>query len=272
MEYDIRPLSFGEILDRSFRVLMDNALVLIAIAAVLLVPVRLMMSGGRIMFFVAEIAVLAAGLLVHAALVHATTECYLGQTAAVEQSYRFGWSIYWPFIGTFLLAYLVPALAVVVPMVVVGVLIAKTAPSPALAILIGVAAGAIVFFIVIRWSLIGPIMIVERRYGRAAMKRSSALVKGAWWRTLGILLAAGLIIQVPAAVLGLIWNSIPILGAILTGLTSAIGSAYSTIVLVLYYFDRRCRVEDFDLKRLAEQVRAESTQFGPSTPGVPTVG
>ena len=272
MEYDIRPLSFGEILDRAFRVLIDHALVLISIAAVLLIPVRLMMSGGRIMMFVAEIAVLVAALLVHAALIHATTECYLGQTAGLEQSYRFGWSIYWPFVGTYLFVYVVPALAVVVPMIVLDVIIAKTAPSPALAIVLALAAGAILFFIVIRWSLIGPIMIVERRYGRAAMKRSSELVNAAWWRTLGILLAAGLIIQVPAAVLGLVWNSIPILGAILTGLTSAIGSAYSNIVLVLYYFDRRCRVEDFDLKRLAEQVRAESAPFGPAAPGVPTVG
>ncbi len=42
MEYNIRPLSFAETFDRSFRVLADNAVVLIGIAVILGIPETLL--------------------------------------------------------------------------------------------------------------------------------------------------------------------------------------------------------------------------------------
>src|SRR5215467_1300510 len=116
MEYDIRPLSFGEILDRSFRVLVDNPIVLIAIGAIVFVPYHLMISGGKVMIVISEIALLIGAPLLHAAIIHATAETYLGQNASIEQSYRFGWSIFWPFIGTILLVYLVIVCLLGVPL------------------------------------------------------------------------------------------------------------------------------------------------------------
>ena len=126
--------------------------------------------------------------------------------------------------------------------------------------------GAIVVYLGIRWSLIGPIMIVERRFAMKAFSRSSELITGAWWRTFGILLVAGLIVRVPMAVLEMFWASIPVLGAILSGLVASIATAYSGIAVVVYYFDRRCRLEDFDLRRLAERIRSETVRAAPQLP------
>jgi hypothetical protein len=35
-------------------------------------------------------------------------------------------------------------------------------------------------------------------------------------------------------------------------------------VLVIYYFDRRCRTEDFDLRFLAEQIRSDTAAASPA--------
>jgi hypothetical protein len=129
-------------------------------------------------------------------------------------------------------------------------------------ILLLLALGALVvpgIYFMICWSLVFPVMIVEHRFGMTALRRSRQLVNGVWWQTLGIFLVAALISRIPALVLKMIWSSIPVLGALLSAATSSIADAYGLVVVVIYYFDRRCRIKDFDLRLLAEQIRAEGT-------------
>ncbi len=113
-------------------------------------------------------------------------------------------------------------------------------------------------YFLIRWALIGPVMILERRFGWRSLRRSRALVKGAWWQTLGIVVVAAIIANAPAYALGFVWRYIPVVGSILGSATHALSTTYGMVVSVIYYFDRRCRTEDFDLRLLAEQVRAQS--------------
>jgi hypothetical protein len=115
----------------------------------------------------------------------------------------------------------------------------------------------VVYFLT-RWALIGPVMILERRFGWYAIRRSRELVKGAFWRTLGIVVVAAVIASAPAYALGFVWRYIPIVGSILASATHALSTTYGMVASVIYYFDRRCRTEDFDLRLLAEQVRAET--------------
>ncbi len=105
---------------------------------------------------------------------------------------------------------------------------------------------------------IQPVMIVERHFGMPTLNRSREMVRGAWWRSAGIFVAAIVIAQAPATALRFVWGFIPIIGVILTALTQALSSTYSAVAITIYYFDRRCRVEDFDVRLLAEQVRAQS--------------
>jgi hypothetical protein len=249
MEYNIRPLSFAETFDRSFRVLADNAVLLIGIAVILGIPETAVTGPGgwyQLMFF---LLMLAGAPLVQAALTSAIADTYLGKPVTIASAYKSAWSIIFPILGTYLLIYAMFGLGG--GAVLLLALFAKY--SKALGLLVALA------------------MIVERRFGLAAIRRSSELVQGVWWRTLGIVLIAAVIVRVPLSVLNFFWSSIPIVGVLLSGLVSSIGLAYSGVVLTVYYFDRRCRTEDFDLRLLAEQIRAEGAQGSPAMTGAPAI-
>ena len=73
--------------------------------------------------------------------------------------------------------------------------------------------------------LIGPIGVVEGVFGRSAMKRSRALVRGHWWRTsarctrhVGSSLAS--------AGFGMLLAFIPIVAAVFSGLVQAVFATY----------------------------------------------
>ncbi len=151
-----------------------------------------------------------------------------------------------------------------VPIVVIA---ATLLLSKALFVVAMLVLALILFYFIVCWSLIGPVMIVERHYGMAALRRSRELVLGSWWRTIAILITAGLIAGVPAAALRFVWGFIPVIGLILTAATQAVSTGYSGVAVVIYYFDRRCRTEDFDLRLLAEQIRSQSAAATTAAPG-----
>jgi hypothetical protein len=272
MEYNIRPLSFAETFDRSFRVLADNAVVLIGIAVIIGIPEnafapRPAPGPGSWYQIVLLLFALAAGPLVQAALTWAIADSYLGKPVTIASAYKSAWSIILPIIGTYLLFY--GTFALVSGSVA---LIALAFRGLGFIGFLGIIAAIPLFiYLMVRWSLLGPIMIVERRFGLATLRRSGELVQGVWWRTLGIVLIAAVIVRVPLSVLNFFWSSIPIVGVLLSGLVTSIGIAYSAVVLTVYYFDRRCRIEDFDLRLLAEQIRAEGAQGSPAMTGAPAV-
>src|SRR5216684_1514576 len=222
LAYNIRPLSFAEILDRAFRVFRDHSSVLVGISAVLWLPYGAILAVGNTSHVVSGIAELAFFLLLpvmYVALTAAVANVYLDRPITVGDAYRSIRVILTPIVGIYLLNC---------------------------------------------WSLAAPVMIVEHRFGMTALRRSRQLVTGVWWRTFGIFIVASLIAEVPAGVLQLFWSYIPVFGPILTAGTSAIASSYSLVVLVIYYFDRRCRTEDFDLRFLAEQIRSDAAAAAPA--------
>lgn len=242
LAYNIRPLSFAEILDRAFRVFRDHFSVLVGISAVLWLPYGAILAVGNTSHVVFGIAGLAFGLLfpvMSVALTAAVANVYLDRPITVGDAYRSIRVILTPIVGTYLLLYL---------LVILG-FIALVIPG---------------IYLMNCWSLTGPVMIVEHRFGMTALRRSRQLVTSVWWRTFGIFFVAGLIAEVPAGVLQMFWSFIPVFGPILTAGTSAIASSYSLVVLVIYYFDRRCRTEDFDLRFLAEQIRSDTAAASPA--------
>jgi hypothetical protein len=269
MAYYIRPLSFAEILDRSFRIIVDKPVVLIGISVIPLIPERVLESFGRWGPIAALILLMTVGPLLHAALTTAITEIYLDRPVTIESAYRAGWSILFPFFGTYLLVYGTLLLGMIVFAVLAGVTMVAGGNKvlPLVFILGGLVGVPLWIYVVTRWSLIGPVMIVERRFGWSALARSRDLVEGVWWPTFGILIVVGLITQVPASTLRLLWSSIPVIGVLLSGVAYATGTTYSAIVIAVYYFDRRCRIEDFDLRLLAEQIRSQGANEGAAATG-----
>jgi hypothetical protein len=242
LAYNIRPLSFAEILDRAFRVFRDHFSVLVGISAVLWLPYGAILAVGNTSHVVSGIAELIFLLLfpvMSVALTAAVANVYLDRPITVGDAYRSIRVILTPIVGTYLLLYLLAILG----------FIALVIPG---------------LYLMTCWSLAAPVMIVEHRFGMTALRRSRQLVTGVWWRTFGIFFVAGLIVEVPAGVLQLFWSFIPLFAPILTAGTSAIAMSYSLVVLVIYYFDRRCRTEDFDLRFLAEQIRSDTAAASPA--------
>ncbi|MFI0968264.1 glycerophosphoryl diester phosphodiesterase membrane domain-containing protein [Streptomyces sp. NPDC021080] len=147
----------------------------------------------------------------------------------------------------------------------------------ALAVLGAFAAGFVALWLMIRFSLASPALMLEKQGIVKSMRRSAKLVRGSWWRVFGIQLLATIIanivasiIVIPFAVLaaalsgdgftGFLDSSGGDLGwtyLIVSGVGAVIGSMITfpitAGVTVLLYIDRRIRREalDLDLARAA---------------------
>ena len=172
-----------------------------------------------------------------------------------------------------------------------GLLIGGAA-GVALILLLGFGATAAMVWLVIRFSLASPALMLERQGIMTSLKRSAKLVEGSWWRIFGITLLTQLLIFVFAMIVsipfvivgiavdgdgfsGLLTGSTTTFGwpfLIVTGiggvLSSAITYPISAGVTVFLYVDQRIRREALDL----ELARAAGLPgYGP-TAGDETVG
>ncbi|MFF3447054.1 hypothetical protein ACFYXJ_07935 [Streptomyces sp. NPDC002667] len=162
----------------------------------------------------------------------------------------------------------------------------------ALAVLGAFAAGFVALWLMIRFSLASPALMLEKQGILKSMRRSAKLVRGSWWRVFGIQLLATIIanivasiIVIPFAVLaaalsgdgfaGFLDSSGGDLGwtfLIVSGIGSVIGSMITfpitAGVTVLLYIDRRIRREalDLDLARAAG-LQDYGTETTGTTPG-----
>jgi len=251
MAYEIRAMGFSEILDAAFRLLKDRFVVLVGIGAVLYVPLSIIDAlmlqpamgppiGDFFLLGVVLYLILAlvGGPLAQLAVTHAVSEIYLGSQPGIGQAYSKGFATYFPYLGTVLLAGMGMMLGFFFLFL----------PGIYLAIL---------------WMLVGPIAVIEDTYGTRALARSRDLMRGNWWRALGIVFAAGLIFGVVAAGVNIAFEFIPVIGSLLQGLVQAIALVFNLAVLVLLYFDLRCRHEDFDLQHLSSQI-GRGSELGPT--------
>ncbi|MBT2442844.1 hypothetical protein J7E93_22605 [Streptomyces sp. ISL-36] len=136
----------------------------------------------------------------------------------------------------------------------------------------GLAGFVLVIWLMIRFSLSSPALMLERQGVLHSMKRSAKLVQGAWWRIFGITLLTQLLIFIVAMIIaipfatvgiaadgegfsGILSGSDPEFGwafLIITGIggviTSSITYPISAGVTVLLYVDQRIRREALDLE------------------------
>ncbi|WP_225831552.1 hypothetical protein [Streptomyces sp. NK08204] len=134
------------------------------------------------------------------------------------------------------------------------------------------AAAGVLLWLVVRFSLASPALMLERQGIVKSMSRSAKLVRGSWWRVLGIQLLAALIanivtslVTIPFMFIGaavsddgmtsLFGTSTGHVGwtfLILSGIGSVIGSMITfpinAGVTVLLYIDQRIRREALDLE------------------------
>ncbi|WP_194912161.1 hypothetical protein [Catenulispora rubra] len=163
-----------------------------------------------------------------------------------------------------------------------GLLLAAAgSPAAALVLLLGLGgAAALAVNRWVAWSLAAAALVLEDQPVRRALKRSSTLVKGGWWRVLGVSLLGLLVSEMVAVVLSVVQqvvvgsNLSPVsdngdgtysghhvslvyvfVGALFSAGIQTVVSPFAASVMALQYVDRRMRREGLDIQ-LAMSARA----------------
>jgi hypothetical protein len=237
MNYEIRAMSFSEILDTGFRLVRDHFALLTGIGLVLYGPFAIMqeligreVSPGAVFASIASVLfIIAVSPIVQGAMTLAIGDAYRGQSMSIGAAYRASVRRALALTGTYLLLGL-------------GVLIGLI-----LLVVPGV-------YLMIAWMLATQIVMLEGIAGSSALSRSRDLLRNHMMRALGILVVGAIIVAVLTSVLQLLASGIPIVRSVASAIAQSVGYAFSTAVGVVLYFDLRCRKENFDLEHLAQLV------------------
>ncbi|MCN9244755.1 glycerophosphoryl diester phosphodiesterase membrane domain-containing protein [Streptomyces sp. RY43-2] len=248
--------------------------------------VSLLSSGALLL------VTLLGTIIATALLTTVTSRAVLGKPATTADAWRDARPQLARLLGLTLLLPLT-AFAIVFAGALPGIVITLTGASTAGDALrdLGVLAGAIVsVWIMIRFSLASPALMLEKQGIRKSLSRSVKLVHGSWWRIFGIQLLTQLIalilvmiIMIPFTLLAGSLSQHGMSG-LLTGDTSRLGWTFLLVtgvgsvisrmltfpitagVIVLLYIDQRIRREGLDLD-LARAARVEAHGSHAPTPG-----
>jgi hypothetical protein len=235
---------------------------------------------------------LVATLLLTGILTVVLSRAVLGQDIDAKQAWEQARPRLLPLFGVTVLVFLIVAGAGIV-LIGPGVVLAVAGASDVavgFALVIGILAFfCVALYLYVAFALAPAIVVLEKQPVVASLRRSRRLVKGAWWRTFGILLLVNII----AGIVGNIFAGIFLFAAyiaggagtgfqnfnpygfaplIISGVGAVIGAAitwpFTAVASALIYIDRRMRREGLDL----ELVRAAGyVPPGQSpTPGAPS--
>lgn len=298
----LRPLGVGEILDGSFRAIRANPKVMFGLSLVVMAAIGLLeglflyltfdtlmsttavpstgqliaQSAGTLVGFV---GVYIASIVLTGLLLVSVSQSVMGRVATVPEVWAYAKGQVWRLVGlTFLLGVLA-VVAVAAAVVVLALVIAAVAQTGDSGLVIGVLLGvlavlggtlALAFFSV-RLAFAPPALMLERIGVLDSVRRSWRLTRGSFWRVLGILLLAWIIVAViswalmipltlglafvgsdPTAYAMSMWPTI--VSTVVSVLVSALTTPFMAAVLALTYIDVRMRREglDVELARAAE--------------------
>ena len=201
------------------------------------------------------------------AIYYAATALAAGQAVTVVSVLLGTLRRYFGVLGTAILSAL-PALGAVL---VVGILVAvfallhATALAVIVGILGGIAAVILLAWLGVRWTLAYAALMAERVNPWRALGRSFELVRGSWWRTVGILLLVGILVSTIQFAVGALFTGVAALVpglnddvraaavTVTSALVSALVGVISPIAVTMLYLDLRVRKEGVDLDQLARQ-------------------
>ncbi|WP_261554804.1 hypothetical protein [Frankia tisae] len=266
----LRPLALGEILDGTFATIRENpgatigvtlasATVVETISTVVRISTEHASTTVSVLSTLATVALdLVLGLFLSGVLSVVVSEATLGsRIGPIEAVRRVA-----PRLGGLFALTIIIAVAVALGLV---------------ALLVGAAVVGVYL------GLSTPAYVLEGGSVRHALRRSVTIVRGSWWRTLGILvltaliafMLSGVLAVVTAVILGsssvfgdFLDGDLTVTGHIVEGLSNLLATTISTPIVsgtvVLLYIDLRIRREGLDVT-LAEAARARAA--GVRTPG-----
>lgn len=255
MNYEIRELSIGGILDQAIVLTKNHFGAFFSVVAVTLLPFALIQAGINIAIMPQDMPliptpeeaaaiqkiqienlpiILGAALLAlivvpiaNAALVKIVANTYLGEStslgSAIGSAFGMIIPLYWTWL-LLILAFFVGCMACVIP-------------------------GIILLF----WfSLATQIVVIEKVHGFKALERSRALMRG----NIGTVFVLGLVLFIISAFAqgGTVMIPQVHTKAVFSALLNCVTTVFSSAAMVVFYFSCRCGYEQFDLQRLAENV------------------
>lgn len=224
--------------------------------------------------FVVAILLIIMTVLSDGALATAISARYLGQPIRIGQAYvealhRLGALV----LLALLIVLRMMALYLILALVVVGIIAGLSAAgSAALAVIIGFVAGvgAIVLFmrIVIGWTVVVQVVMLEHSSAAAAFRRSTRLVQGFRWKVLGLLVITGLLVGilefVPEALVAAAASASHFDVRAVTLINNLVSLVFEVLLtpiplaaLTLLFYDLKIRKEAFDLEMLAGHLSSE---------------
>jgi len=286
----LRPLSLGEMLDRTFSVYRDHFKIFVGIFVVPQLATFAVNFGLQVIMHAATssssaalpivglsmllympiyyAAILITYALGQAATVYAVSQVYLDRPTTIGQSYSFIRARFWSIIAVILLVSLAATVGAFVGLI---------------ALLIG--ALIIPVLIVLYTALAVPVTVLEGRDPIESIRRSFALVKDdlgrifvIWLLFVVIQIAATLLISLPTIFLAqlfmqhgqvpLWFNAVTDLGTFIVGI---LVGPLLTIALSIAYYDERVRKEAFDMQFMMAAMDRNTMAAGAATAGTPIV-
>ena len=262
------PRGLGALLDETFAIYGRHLRRWLVIAALVQVPVGLVsiglgqLSGAPAAGFVAYVVAVAGAVLVYSAVAYGVGQHYVTGSVEVRECYARAW---WRVQSLTVLALAPMAVLLVVAL---SLRFGGELAGPAVAmLLVPLAVVAAVY-----WSMAVPAVVIEGKRALGALQRGFALVRGSWWRALGVALTLMLVALGMAIVL-----TIPVgLVAALSGLSLAsrsmavlIGAGDLVVMVVvppvmmiawtLLYNDFRVRKEEYDVAAMSRELGIAAT-------------
>ena len=292
-----RPMAVAELVDGAVRLYRRNLLLIVAIGAIVQVPFAVLQFVGYVASgagsrldeinsilkqpsgtisaadtdllrhdLAAYIAYLVLVYLVQyfvvqplqlAPITSAVSERYLGRPASIGGAYRATLRRLRP-LATMLL---LQALALLVPIgLLVALALAGGAAGAGIAVLLGLAFVIVAVVVGVRWTLAAQVIVVEGTTGAGGLRRSWALLRGAFWRTLGIRVLLSVLVGIVSAIVvvpvtlvegGLSSTAQQAVNEVVSTLATVMVTPITLVALALLYYDMRIRREAFDLEMLA---------------------
>ncbi|MEE2639895.1 MAG: hypothetical protein VX768_04660 [Planctomycetota bacterium] len=259
MKYKMGELTLSEILDQAFKILKGQFGLLFGVLACLQLPLTLAAAiyvasvmpdlqefdpenpeAAEQLFKEMVPMFYALGVLglinlltfpiTQAAMIHGIGKSYLGEKVSIGECYGTAFSCFFPLVVSWILVYF--------------------------SVLLGCLLCVIPGIIVALWfGLVGPVVVLEKRGGVPALKRSRELMKG----NMGLLLGLGVLLWLIQVAVNTPFQLIPNIYAqqVCSALGASIMTIFTSAVSVVFYFSCRSKYESFDVTVLARSFGLE---------------
>jgi len=242
----IRSQSSGELLSNTFTLYRRHFLAVVTAFALLGFPTLLAqglapLAGSWMLIIGAMLVSLVTSTLSFAAMITVISDACVGLEPDLRRAYRRMWRYF-------------------VPLLIAGLL-------QGLAIFLGFALLLVPGVIaLVLFMFVSPVVILERRSGIDALRRSASLAKNFFWRNLGLVAVLMLICGVAGGVLGFTLGIVKavsemeltmymMLYAIVMAVFQTIFLPLGLILNLLLYYDLRARKEAYDLDQLSQELQ-----------------